>query len=106
MIKMRQVVVRYTVKPGRAAENEELVRAVYEELEDVQPDGFQYGTFRLEDGLSFVHVALDERDRRSPLIDLEAFKRFQENLDDRVQEGPVVTPVSPVGSYRLIAGSA
>ena len=29
---MRQVMVRYKVKPERVAENEELVRAVYEEL--------------------------------------------------------------------------
>ena len=33
---MRQVMVRYRVKPGRAAENEELVRAVYEELHRTQ----------------------------------------------------------------------
>ena len=29
---MKQVIVRYKVKPERAAENEELVRAVYAEL--------------------------------------------------------------------------
>jgi hypothetical protein len=36
--------VRYRVKPGRAAENEELVRAVYEELHRTQPPGFRYAT--------------------------------------------------------------
>ena len=30
---MNQVIVRYKVKPDRAAENVELVRAVYDELE-------------------------------------------------------------------------
>ena len=38
---MRRVMVRYKVKPERAAENEELVRAVYEELQRTAPDGLQ-----------------------------------------------------------------
>ena len=36
---MRQVMVRYKVKPDRVAENEALVRAVYEELGRDAPDG-------------------------------------------------------------------
>ena len=52
---MRQVMVRYRVKPERVAENEQLVRAVYDELKDVDPDRFQYATFRLDDGVTFVH---------------------------------------------------
>jgi hypothetical protein len=66
---MRQVMVRYKVKPDRVAENEELVRA-------------------------------DTADGRSPLTDVEAFKRFQKDIEDRVEEGPMVTEVSQVGSYR------
>lgn len=37
---MRQVMVRYKVKPDRAAKNEELVRAVYDELARTEPAGF------------------------------------------------------------------
>ena len=44
---MRQVMVRYKVKPERVAENEALVRAVYAELARVNPDGLHYATFRL-----------------------------------------------------------
>ena len=36
---MRQVMVRYKVKPDRVAENEALVRAVYEELDASRPTG-------------------------------------------------------------------
>jgi hypothetical protein len=39
--------VRYTVKPERAAENVELVRAVYDELHGAQPAGLRYATFQL-----------------------------------------------------------
>ena len=42
---MRRVMVRYKVKPDRAAENEALVRAVYEELARTQPAGLHYATF-------------------------------------------------------------
>jgi hypothetical protein len=98
---MRQVMVRYKVKPERVEENEALVRAVYEELAGSRPAGLRYATYRLEDGVTFVHVASHETaDGRSPLTDVEAFKRFQQDLRDRVEEGPVVTELSQVGSYR------
>lgn len=100
---MRQVMVRYKVKPDRVAENEELVRAVYEELKRTDPAGLRYATFRLDDGVTFVHLASNETDDgRSPLTDVEAFKRFQEHIEDRVEEGPVVTEMSHIGSFRLL----
>jgi hypothetical protein len=97
---MKQVMVRYKVKADRVDENADLVRAVYEELESVAPEGFQYATFRLDDGQTFVHLALGGT-RDAPLPQLEAFRRFQERLSERVVEGPVVTEISQVGSYRL-----
>ena len=98
---MRQVMVRYKVKPDRVAENEELVRAVYQELARTQPEGLKYATYRLDDNVTFVHIASsDTADGRSPPTNVEAFKRFQKDIEDRVEEGPVVTEVSQVGSYR------
>ena len=49
---MRQVMVRYTVRPGRAEENEKLVSAVFDELRRSAPSGIHYATFQLEDGVS------------------------------------------------------
>jgi hypothetical protein len=98
---MKHVMVRYKVKFERAAENEELVRAVYAELHQTEPSGLRYATFQLGDGVSFVHLASTERtDGPSPLSYVEAFKRFQENIDDRCEEGPVVTEIREIGSYR------
>ena len=54
---MKQVIVRYKVKPEQAAENEELVRAVYAELHETKPASLHYATFRLDDGVSFVHLS-------------------------------------------------
>jgi hypothetical protein len=99
--------VRYKVKRDRAEENEQLVSAVYEELKDVDPDRFQYATFKLDDGVTFVHFAIDEADGgRSPLSDLDAFKRFQRNIEERCEERPVVTKLHEVGSFHLIGSGS
>jgi quinol monooxygenase YgiN len=95
---MRRVIVRYRVKPDRADENEELVRAVYEELHDTKPEGLRYATLRLDDGLSFVHLSESESDT-SPLTEVPAFKAFQKEIADRTDEQPVVTEVEVIGSY-------
>jgi L-rhamnose mutarotase len=100
---MNHVIVRYKVKPERAAENEQLVRDVYAELHEAKPAGFHYATFQLDDGVSFVHLASnDADDRRNPLSELQAFKRFQQNIDDRCDERPVVSSVREIGSYRFV----
>jgi hypothetical protein len=97
---MRQVMVRYKVKPDRAAENEELVRAVYDELHRTEPAGLRYATFQLDDGVSFVHLASTE-DGQNPLPQVEAFQRFQENIRDRCDEAPVVAQLREIGSFRV-----
>ena len=98
---MKRVIVRYRIKPERVAENEELVRGVYAELREAAPDGLRYGTFRLDDGVSFVHIAEHADD--NPLRRIAAFQRFQENIDERCEEPPVAVEMHEIGSYRLLA---
>jgi hypothetical protein len=97
---MRQVMVRYKVKPEHAAENEELVRAVYAELKDSAPADLRYATFQLEDGVSFVHVAITE-DGQNPLTEVAAFREFQKQIGERCEEQPVVSELREIGSYRF-----
>jgi hypothetical protein len=101
---MRRVMVRYRVSPDRAAENESLVRAVYDELHTTAPQGLRYGTFKLEDGVSFVHLAETE-DGENPLGDVAAFAAFQAGIRERCEEPPVVSELTEIGSYRLFGGS-
>lgn len=56
-------------------ENEELVRAVYEELAQRQLAGIRYATYRLDDGHSFIH--LHESDDDSPAMG--EFETFRES---------------------------
>jgi hypothetical protein len=103
---MRQVMVRYKVKPERVEENEELVRAVYDEPRRTEPAGLRYATFKLDDGVSFVHLAVTESENGgSPLSKLKAFQEFQENIEDRTDDGPVVTELDRIGSFRLVDDS-
>jgi quinol monooxygenase YgiN len=102
---MRRVMVRYRVKPDRVEENEQLVRAVYEELHRAEPAGLRYATFRLDDGVSFVHIAESES-ASSPLTEVKAFKAFQKEIADRCEEQPVVTEIDEIGSFRFLAGEA
>ena len=97
---MRQVMVRYKVKSDRAAENEELVRAVYDELRRTEPGGIRYATFQLDDGVSFLHLASTE-EAHNPLSEVKAFQKFQENIGDRCAEAPVVSELREIGSFRL-----
>ena len=97
---MKRVLVRYKVKPDRATENEELVRAVYDELQRTEPAGLRYATFQLDDGVSFVHLAsIETEDGRSPLSDVKAFKQFQANIAERCDEAPVATELRDIGSF-------
>ena len=48
--------VSYKLKPDRVAENERLAAAVYDALKQARPAGLRYATFRLEDGVSFIHI--------------------------------------------------
>jgi len=96
---MRRVMVRYKVRPDRVEENERLVRAVYAELAAATPAGLRYATFKLEDGVTFVHLAA--HDDRNPLPEIEAFRRFTAEIRDRCDEPPVTSQLTEVGSFNL-----
>ena len=99
---MSKVMVRYQVKPERAEENERLIRAVYAELEQTAPEGLRYATFKLDDGVSFVHVASNEsEDGQSPLRNVKAFQEFQKEAAKRCAEPPLATDLYEIGSFRF-----
>jgi hypothetical protein len=102
---MSKVMVRYKVKPDQAARNEALVRKVYEELHQTSPAGFHYATFVQEDGISFVHMAaVESEDGHNPLMEVAAFRAFQEDIGDRCDEPPAPTGLREVGSYGFWGG--
>ena len=102
---MRTVLVRYQVRPDAAAENEELIRKVFAQLERDKPAGLRYQSFKLDDGVSFVHIASSVGDgaSASPLPGLEAFRNFVAGIKERCVEAPVTTQAQPIGAYDGLA---
>jgi len=96
---MRRVLIRYRLKPDQVERNEELVRAVYEELHRAAPSGFRYTTFKLEDGVSFMHISESEGEG-SPLPGLASVQEFQREIAERCEEQPVFAELTEIGSYR------
>lgn len=97
---MGEIVVRYKVKPERVEENERLIDRVYAELAERDPGGFRYATFRLADGVSFLHVAsVDAESGGSPLGGIAAFAEFTREIAERCDEPPVAQDARLVGSY-------
>ena len=90
-------VVRYTTKPEHADENERLVGEVFAALARLQPAGLRYRSVRLDDGVSFVHVA--EVDGENPLATLPEFQAFTADIASRCVEGPTPTAGRSIGSY-------
>jgi len=99
---MSTVMVRYKTKADKAAENERYIKSVFEELRQNRPAGLRYASFKLGDGVSFMHIAtIDTADGSNPLTQAAAFKAFLVGVKDRCEEPPVATELTQIGSYNL-----
>lgn len=93
--------VRYTVKPDEAAHDEQLVRAVFAELDDARPAGLRYATFRLADGVTFIHLIAHDRTEHGPAPRLQALRDLHAGIRARCDEAPIRVELTEIGSYRL-----
>jgi hypothetical protein len=96
---MRQVMVRYTTRAEAAEENARLIAKVFESLRAAAPSGITYASYRLDDGVSFVHIASMDDAANNPLQSLAAFKAFTAGVKDRCDVPPVTSVLHEVGSY-------
>ena len=99
---MAATIVRYQAKPERADENQRLIEAVFVELDEREPEGFTYKVFRLEDGVSFIHVVIEHDDVADPdsLQAVPAFQAFVADIAERCDIPPAATGATIVGGYR------
>lgn len=98
---MKKIMVRYKVKPGLAADNQQYVERVFEELRRNNPPGLRYASFKQNDGVTFVHIVSLETDGENPLSQSPAFQAFQAGIKERCEEQPVATDLEEVGSYQF-----
>jgi hypothetical protein len=98
---MGSSMVRYKVQPERADENVALVEAVYAQLATERPEGLHYATFRLPDGVSFMHIVIETDQPGRILGELAAFKAFSADIESRCDEPPEATEITLIGSYAV-----
>ncbi|HEY1623399.1 MAG TPA: hypothetical protein VGG16_06325 [Streptosporangiaceae bacterium] len=92
--------IRYRTKAAAADANEKLIRAVYAELRETQPDDLRYAAFRMADQVTFVHL-VESEGSSSPLLAVKAFGEFQAGAGERFETAPVRETFTEVGSYRF-----
>ena len=99
---MKRIMVRYKIKADRVAENERYIASVFEALKRTQPSGLRYASFKLDDGVSFMHIASTEtEDGSNPLRELAEFNAFTASIGERCAEPPVTVELHEIGSYRM-----
>jgi hypothetical protein len=96
---MRHVMVRYTTRADQADENARLITEVFESLQRSAPPGLSYASYRLDDGVSFVHVASIADPDKNPLRQLAEFNTFTAGVRDRCEALPVTTVLTQLGQY-------
>jgi hypothetical protein len=93
--------VRYETKPEAADENQRLVENVFAELNANNPGGLRYASFRLADGVTFVHIGVVEGDA-DPLAESKAFGEFSQGAGERIAGKPQRDGATLIGSYRFV----
>ncbi len=95
--------VRYKVKKDRVQENIDYIKSVFHTLEETRPDHLRYVTFQLEDGVSFMHIAIVETaDGSNPLQQFKEFKAFASGIAARCEEPPIFSSIETIGAYRVL----
>jgi hypothetical protein len=97
-------VIRYRTRPESAAENTDLIKAVFAELAERDIDGIRYTALRLDDGVTFLHIAAIDSGE-NPLESSPAFAAFQAGIGARLEEGPFPDTAVVVGSYGDVIGT-
>jgi quinol monooxygenase YgiN len=97
--------VRYQVKPERVAENEALVRAVFESLRASPIQGLRYAAHKLDDGVSFVHlVEFANQAANEAFVGRPAFKAFVARIGERCDQPPLNMGMQEIGAHGFFEG--
>jgi hypothetical protein len=99
---MKHMLVRYKTKPDKAKENQRRIEAVFDALRTVRPEGLRYLTLKQVDN-TFLHFVVTDEEGNNPLLQLEAFRRFQAGIKERLEESVEFNEVMLIGDYRVLS---
>ncbi|MGH3520627.1 MAG: hypothetical protein ACRDQ7_25300 [Haloechinothrix sp.] len=81
---MEHLLMRYRVRPEQLAHHLELLKEVYAELEAVDPGGFVWISYQLDDPHEFIEIAAAP-ELPGPLPQMESFRRYRLGLENRCE---------------------
>jgi hypothetical protein len=87
---MKRIVVRYRVKPESVAENERLIKAVFEQLRREQPAGLRDASFKANDGVSLTQMVSLEQSSQ------DSSRAAQDAWDERTRMSLMLRSPEPV----------
>jgi hypothetical protein len=99
---MTHRLIRYRTRPDQAERNEQLVRAVFDELRSRGAESVRYLVLRGTDGTFFHLVAFEPGMDTSAITTLPAFQEFQRGHRERCLEVPQSIEVTVVGNHRML----
>ena len=78
---MKAVRVQYTVQPDYVATNQQNIETVMQELRAIGNPGLRYSAYLLEDGQTFMHIAMFADEAANKVLnELPSFAAFRQAL--------------------------
>lgn len=86
---MKTIKVTYTTKPEFSEQNQENIRKVMSDLQQLNHAGLNYNACMAPDNKTFVHTAFFKTDEDQKFLnELPSFRHFQEQLKSGGLESP------------------
>ena|SRR5664279_1357637 len=96
---MAVLMIRSTVKPESADDVEQGLQKMFAAIEEAQPAGLRYASYRLADGVTYVAQLEIADGVDNPLPGIAEFREFQAGLKEWLAGPPEVEQFEVVGSY-------
>lgn len=99
---MSTTLTRYRIKPEYCDEHQRLIEAVFIELGATDADGFTLKVFRIDDGLTYLHVVITHDDVEDPvdLQEMRSYRAFAAAWPERCDEPPAIHGATVIGGWR------
>lgn len=97
---MISVKVTYTVDPTFVAQNKQNISSFLADFKKLKQYNFMYNVFLMDDGLTFLHVGMYEREEdQQQVLNVPSFLKFQEERDQSgLINQPKIEEMTLVGS--------
>ena len=98
---MTTIMITAEARPEHVADIEAAAAEVFVALEQDRPEGLQYASMRLADGVTYVILVAWPDGEPNPLMAVPAYQAFAKGLREWLAAPGTTEQLDLVGSYRL-----